>query len=114
MRAALLPVAPIRAQAARICGYAFAALRRAPAPGQRRQFLPLANCYELYGFDFMLDGASGQLKLLEANPDPSLAMFGVTYADVLPASPLQQVPDDFDLVYDFEADGDRGSAAMFA
>ncbi|KAK9804725.1 hypothetical protein WJX72_002205 [[Myrmecia] bisecta] len=38
-------------------------------------FFPLANCFQLFGFDFMLD-RSLRLHLLEVNCDPSLSIFG--------------------------------------
>lgn len=40
----------------------------------KKRFFALDNCYELFGFDFMLDPTQ-RVWLLEANPDPSLAMY---------------------------------------
>ncbi|KDO32641.1 hypothetical protein SPRG_02342 [Saprolegnia parasitica CBS 223.65] len=40
----------------------------------RRHFFSLPNCYELFGWDFMVDDA-GRVLLLEVNPDPSLRMY---------------------------------------
>lgn len=40
----------------------------------RRDFFPLPNCYELFGLDFMVDH-TGQVFLLEANPEPSFDMY---------------------------------------
>ncbi|EQC32627.1 hypothetical protein SDRG_09940 [Saprolegnia diclina VS20] len=40
----------------------------------RRHFFSLPNCYELFGWDFMVDSA-GRALLLEVNPDPSLRMY---------------------------------------
>uniref|UniRef100_A0A061RGI1 Uncharacterized protein n=1 Tax=Tetraselmis sp. GSL018 TaxID=582737 RepID=A0A061RGI1_9CHLO len=38
-------------------------------------FLPLSNCFQLFGIDFVLDRRR-QLYLLEVNSDPSLPIFG--------------------------------------
>ncbi len=80
----------------------------------------MKNSYELFGFDFMLtpDGADfyatvsstapsnwstsslnpaqNRLWLLEANPDPSLEMFGVSCArDIVGDDPFEAVPTEF-------------------
>jgi len=41
----------------------------------RKHFFALPNCWELFGLDFMLD-EQRKVWLLEANPDPSMKMFG--------------------------------------
>jgi len=41
----------------------------------RKHFFALPNCWELFGLDFMLD-EQHKVWLLEANPDPSMKMFG--------------------------------------
>ena len=51
----------------------------------KRHFFPLANTFELFGFDFMLDRSHHPPRplLLEANPEPSLSMFGLGLPDLL-------------------------------
>ncbi len=47
----------------------------------RRRFLSLPNTYELFGLDFLVD-EGGRVWLLEANPEPSLGMFGRSRQEV--------------------------------
>lgn len=78
-----------------ICRDVFISLSR-----KRSKFFTLPNCYELFGLDFMVN-QEGKVFLLEANPDPSLDMFGATYRQIVGStSPLQELPlDRFSLVY---------------
>eukprot|EP00937_MAST-01D_sp_MAST-1D-sp2_P001993 g1993.t1 len=48
----------------------------------RRHFFSLPRCHELFGLDFMVD-ESLRVWLLEANPDPSMKMFGCRREDML-------------------------------
>ena len=58
----------------------------------RKHFFATNNCYELFGFDFMVDDAMG-VWLLEANPDPSMKMYGRDRDSVLlKCNPLREVP----------------------
>ena len=58
----------------------------------RKHFFATNNCYELFGFDFMVDDAM-RVWLLEANPDPSMKMYGRDRDSVLcKCSPLCEVP----------------------
>merc|ERR1712157_81562 len=41
----------------------------------RRHFFTTSNCWELFGVDFLIEGGSGRVLLLEINPAPSLAMY---------------------------------------
>ncbi|OQS06285.1 hypothetical protein THRCLA_01663 [Thraustotheca clavata] len=61
------------------------------ASKNRRHFFSLPNCYELFGFDFMIDGL-GQVKVLEVNPDPSLHMYHGQA--ILPFDVSKAVPSD--------------------
>jgi len=42
----------------------------------RRHFFTTANCWELFGVDLLVEHGTGRVFLLEANPSPSLAMYG--------------------------------------
>ena len=55
---------------------------RPKGEGEPRRFYTLPNCYELFGVDALLD-ATGRLVLLEVNPAPSMAMWGVTREELL-------------------------------
>ena len=48
----------------------------------QRQFFALPNAYELFGFDFMVDDGM-RVVLLEANPEPSMDMWGKTKDEIL-------------------------------
>lgn len=66
----------------------------------RRRFFVLPNCYELFGFDFMLDDCE-KVWLLEANPDPSLVqMYAKTSREILGTNVLASVPETFKQVLD--------------
>ena len=56
--------------------YALTALGRSS-----QRFFPLPNTYELFGLDFLVDD-TGKVWILEANPEPSMGMFGKTRACV--------------------------------
>lgn len=67
----------------------------------RKRFFTLKNCYELFGFDFMLDQTQ-RVWLLEANPDPSLSMYhNIKSADqVLGKNVFESLPNDtFDQIH---------------
>ena len=68
----------------------------------KRHFFALPNCYELFGLDFCVD-ANGKLWLLEANPSPSLGMFGADAPEggIVAESPIDAVgaPPRFELAY---------------
>ncbi|OQR96408.1 hypothetical protein ACHHYP_15837 [Achlya hypogyna] len=84
---ATLDTPAIRDHIHSIVGRVFANLCRQP---NRRHFFSLPNCYELFGFDFVID-ASGRVLLLEVNPDPSLGMYHGD--DIVPPDVLQtEVP----------------------
>jgi hypothetical protein len=69
----------------------------------RRHFFPLPNCYEVFGLDFCVD-ASGRVWLLEANPDPVLALHGTTFGQLLPSCPFEHCPPpNFELVHSANA-----------
>jgi len=57
-----------------------------PPPGAgkkpQRHFFALPNAYELFGFDFMVDDGM-RVVLLEANPEPSMDMWGKTKGEIL-------------------------------
>lgn len=42
----------------------------------RRHFFSVANCWELFGADLLLEAGTKRVVLLELNPSPSLAMYG--------------------------------------
>jgi len=42
----------------------------------RRHFFATVNCWELFGVDLLVEHGTGRVLLLEANPSPSLAMYG--------------------------------------
>ncbi|CAK4233125.1 unnamed protein product [Aphanomyces euteiches] len=78
-----------------ICRHAFRCLAT-----NRRHFFSLPNCYEIFGFDFLVD-INGRVLLLEANPDPSLAMYNGEA--ILPSSPLDiGVPSTFAQVFSLQ------------
>eukprot|EP00617_Octactis_speculum_P021702 CAMPEP_0185759376 /NCGR_PEP_ID=MMETSP1174-20130828/18126_1 /TAXON_ID=35687 /ORGANISM="Dictyocha speculum, Strain CCMP1381" /LENGTH=350 /DNA_ID=CAMNT_0028439691 /DNA_START=104 /DNA_END=1156 /DNA_ORIENTATION=- len=73
---------------------------------ERRRFFALPNCYELFGLDFVVD-YTGRVLLLEANPDPSLGMFGLEdEALIRQLSPLR-----FKDKIDTSLESDSGAAA---
>ena len=80
------------AQMRQVAGVVFGLLSQS-----RRQFFTMPNCYELFGLDFAVDRA-GRAWLLEANPEPSLEMFGLAEAELLGGdgapSPLDSPPRD--------------------
>ena len=47
----------------------------------KKKFLSLRNTYELFGLDFLVD-ENQKVSVLEANPEPSMGMFGVKRSDV--------------------------------
>lgn len=55
----------------------------------RRYFFTHPRCFEVFGFDWLVD-ANGRVLLLEANADPSLSMYGVAAFSELVADPWQQ------------------------
>lgn len=97
-----------------IVGELFARLQNS---GNRRHFFTLPNCFEAFGFDFVVD-AGGRCWLLEVNADPSLSMFHAkTFADLVPdpfamAAAADDAPEraGWDVVYT-DAPGVRGSDA---
>jgi len=71
-----------------------ATLARVRAAG-RRHFFTTANCWELFGVDFLVESGTGRTMLLEVNPSPSLAMYGSgpgVRARLCGPSPLEAVP----------------------
>eukprot|EP00928_Gymnodinium_smaydae_P064599 TRINITY_DN47885_c0_g1_i1.p1 TRINITY_DN47885_c0_g1~~TRINITY_DN47885_c0_g1_i1.p1 ORF type:complete len:457 (+),score=100.21 TRINITY_DN47885_c0_g1_i1:60-1373(+) len=71
-----------------------ATLARLRAAG-RRHFFTTANCWELFGTDFVVEAGSGRTLLLEVNPSPSLAMHGDgpgMRARLVGPDPLAEVP----------------------
>ena len=59
---------------------------------KKSQFMPLLNCYELFGLDFVVDTTS-RPWLLEVNPEPSIALFpGRTRGALLGDDPWQTLP----------------------
>ncbi|KAH9129915.1 hypothetical protein AeMF1_000078 [Aphanomyces euteiches] len=78
-----------------ICRHTFRCLAT-----NRRHFFSLPNCYEIFGFDFLVD-INGRVLLLEANPDPSLSMYNGEA--ILPSSPLDiGVPSTFAQVFSLQ------------
>ena len=57
-------------QIKKVCGRLFRSLSK-----DKRKFMSLVNTYELFGLDFLVD-EGGKVWLLEANPEPSMKMFG--------------------------------------
>ncbi|KAJ1461803.1 hypothetical protein M885DRAFT_611412 [Pelagophyceae sp. CCMP2097] len=51
-------------------------------PKSKRVFFPLPNTWELFGLDFMVD-TDREIVLLEANPEPSMDMWGLTKVAIL-------------------------------
>ena len=68
------------------------------ACANRRRFFTLPNCYELFGFDFMLD-RNDRLWLLEINPDPSPRLFQLENWKGVVGNPLKEIPESFTRVY---------------
>lgn len=64
----------------------------------KRKFMTLVNTWELFGLDFLVDG-SGKVWVLEANPEPSMNMFGMKRIDIEGKDPLSNVPDGYVPVY---------------
>ena len=56
----------------------------------RKQFFPLPNTFELFGFDFIVD-ASLAVRFLEANPDPSTDLKFSNNEMINSANPLQWI-----------------------
>ena len=56
----------------------------------RKQFFPLPNTFELFGFDFIVD-ASLTVRFLEANPDPSTDLKFTNNEKINSANPLQWI-----------------------
>ena len=66
---------------------------------KKSQFMPLNGCYELFGLDFCID-TTDRVWLLEANPEPSIALFpGYTRDSILGENPLKALPDGWQRVW---------------
>ena len=67
---------------------------------KKSDFCPMVNCYELFGFDFLV-GANGKVYLLEVNPEPSMRLFGFERQEqMVGPNPLRRVsPLTFSRVY---------------
>ena len=85
-------------QMRKICGRLFKNLAK-----DKRKFLTIPNTYELFGLDFLVD-VDKKVWLLEANPEPSMKMFGKSRANIEGGNPLESVPDGFVRVYSSAAD----------
>ena len=74
----------------------------------RRHFFPLRNCYEVFGLDMCVD-LQARVWLLEANPDPVLALHTSSHVqDSLEESPLHvETPHGFTLVWEYSSDEPR-------